>query len=42
VDGLVRARVINSDSGWDLSIGKAELLTATFKQTRLIIEAIDE
>lgn len=42
VDGLVKAGVINSDSGWDLSIGKAELLPANMKQTRLIIEAIEE
>jgi len=42
VDGLVLAGLITSDSGWDLSIGKAELLTANQKQTRLIIEAIDE
>jgi hypothetical protein len=42
VDGLVLAGLIASDSGWDLSIGKAELLSANMKQTRLIIEAIEE
>jgi hypothetical protein len=42
VDGLVMAGVINSDSGWDLSIGKAQLLPANMKETRLIIEALEE
>lgn len=42
VDGLVLAGVIHSDSGWDLSIGKAELLPSTSKQTRLIIESMEE
>jgi len=42
VDGLVLAGIIKSDSGWDLSIGKADLIYSTMKQTRLIIEAIEE
>lgn len=42
VDGLVLAGVISSDSGWNLSIGKAELIFASQKQTRLIIEAMED
>jgi hypothetical protein len=41
VDGLVLAGIISSDSGWKLSIGRADLIFATYKQTRLIIEAIE-
>jgi hypothetical protein len=41
IDGLVMAGIISSDSGWYLSIGKAELLPANQKQTRLIIENLE-
>ncbi len=42
VDGIKDAGVISSDSGWDLSISKAELLSANQKQTRLIIESLED
>lgn len=42
IDGLVLAGVLNSDSGWDLEIGKAQLIFANQKQTRLIIESLED
>ena len=41
IDGLVLAGVIKSDSGWNLSIGGAQLIHSEEKQTRLIIENMD-
>ena len=42
VDGLVSAGALISDSGWHLWVGHGELRYSTEKQTRLIIEAIEE
>lgn len=42
VDSLVKSGVILSDSGWKLWVGRGELREATFKQTRLIIESLEE
>lgn len=42
VDGIRDAGILIADDGWHLWIGHGELRFANQKQTRLIIEAIDE
>lgn len=42
VDSLVKAGVIIGDSGWVLWVGRGELRSANEKQTRLIIEAMED
>jgi len=42
VDGIVGAGALIADDGWHLWVGHGELRYSTEKQTRLIIEAIDE
>lgn len=42
VDGIKDAGAITSDDGWHLWVGHGELRYSTEKQTRFIIEAIDE
>jgi hypothetical protein len=42
VDGLVAAKVLIADDGWHLWIGHGELRPANQKQTRLIIESLED
>jgi len=42
VDGIRLAGAIIADDGWHLWVGRGELRSANMKQTRLIIEAIEE
>lgn len=42
IDGLRDAGVISSDDGWHLWVGRAELRPANQKQTRLIIESLED
>jgi len=42
LDGIKLAGAIISDNGWQLSIGKADFIFANEKQTRLIIEPLEE
>ena len=42
VDGLVSAGALIADDGWHLWVGHGELRYSTERQTRLIIEAIEE
>ena len=42
VDGLVLAGALIADDGWHLWVGRGELRQSNMKQTRLIIEAMEE
>jgi len=42
LDGLKDAGVILSDSGWSLWVGRGELRVGQRKQTRIIIESLEE
>jgi hypothetical protein len=42
LDSFVDAHLIIADNGWKLSIGRADLIFANQKQTRLIIESLED